>query len=91
MPSPKLTTDPQTKEAAAAAVRSYNAPTPPTAPQLPSDLAAELSKFDAQEPTIGQSAAPAQTAAASTEEGGEGVKEYLAFLEQDLPKADKHH
>ncbi|WVR04461.1 hypothetical protein IAU60_001464 [Kwoniella sp. DSM 27419] len=69
------------------AVRSYSAPKAPQAPSLPSDLAAELSKFDAEEPSIGGSAPKA----AATTEGGESADDYLKFLEQDLPKADKHH
>ncbi|AFR95157.1 F-type H+-transporting ATPase subunit H [Cryptococcus neoformans C23] len=68
-------------------VRSFTAPKAPSAPALPTDLASELSKFDAEEPTIGGSAP--KTSASS--EGGESVEEYLAFLEKDLPKADAHH
>ncbi|KIR57376.1 F-type H+-transporting ATPase subunit H [Cryptococcus gattii Ru294] len=68
-------------------VRSFAAPKAPSAPSLPTDLASELSKFDATEPTIGGSAP--KTVASS--EGGESVEEYLAFLEKDLPKADAHH
>jgi F-type H+-transporting ATPase subunit h len=86
-------TNPQSKDATAS-IRSFTAPQPPKAPELPSDLAAELSAFDAQEPVLGQSASPAKAAAAdaaAAAEGGEGVQEYLAFLEKDLPKADKHH
>ncbi|WWC87095.1 uncharacterized protein L201_001981 [Kwoniella dendrophila CBS 6074] len=71
-------------------VKSFNAPKPPTAPTLPSDLASELSKFDAQEPTIGGSA-PKASATSSTEAEGESADDYLKFLEKDLPKADAHH
>ncbi|WRT64983.1 uncharacterized protein IL334_001924 [Kwoniella shivajii] len=70
-------------------VKSFNAPKPPTAPTLPSDLAAELSKFDAEEPTIGGSTKASATTASSTE--GESADDYLKFLEKDLPKADAHH
>ncbi|KAI9635415.1 ATP synthase complex subunit H-domain-containing protein [Dioszegia hungarica] len=80
---------PQAKDAAASSVRSYTAPTPPKAPALPTDLASELAKFDAEEPVIGQKAESKPAAGAET--GGDGVQEYLSFLEQDLPKADKHH
>jgi hypothetical protein len=38
---------------------------------------------------IGQKAESKPAAGAET--GGDGVQEYLSFLEQDLPKADKHH
>lgn len=71
-------------------MRNYTAPSPPKAPALPSDLAAELAKFDAQEPVIGQKA-QASTSAAAAESEGENADQYLAFLEKDLPKADKHH
>ncbi|KAK6903958.1 F-type H+-transporting ATPase subunit H [Kwoniella mangroviensis CBS 10435] len=71
-------------------VRTYSAPKAPSAPTLPSDLASELSKFDAEEPVIGGSA-PKATATATDAEGGESAEEYLKFLEKDLPKADAHH
>jgi F-type H+-transporting ATPase subunit h len=81
----------QSKDAAAS-VRSYNAPQPPTAPSLPTDLAAELSKFDAQEPEISSASSSAsKPSAAASAEGGESAEEYLKFLEKDLPKADAHH
>ncbi|WVQ76827.1 hypothetical protein IAR50_006501 [Cryptococcus sp. DSM 104548] len=69
------------------AVRSFTAPQAPTAPSLPTDLASELSKFDAEEPALGATAKKAST----TSEASEGVEEYLAFLEKDLPKAEAHH
>ncbi|WWC67730.1 uncharacterized protein I206_101642 [Kwoniella pini CBS 10737] len=72
------------------AVRSYSAPKPPSAPTLPSDLASELSKFDAEEPVIGGSS-PKSSATTSTTEAGESADDYLKFLEQDLPKKDAHH
>lgn len=80
----------QDKDAHVGSVRTFSAPSPPQAPALPTDLAGELSAFDAQEPTLGGSAAPAK-AAASTEDGGQGVKEWLAFLEADIPKEEAHH
>ena len=72
---------------AASAVRSYKAPASPKAPTLPTDLASELSKFDAQEPSF---ASPAAKKATSTD-GAESADEYLTFLEKDMPKADAHH
>ena len=71
-------------------MRNYTAPSPPKAPALPTDLAAELAKFDSEEPVIG-STATASPAAHKGEEGGESAEEYLAFLEKDLPKAEAHH
>lgn len=81
---------PQAKDAHAGVVRNYTAPTPPQAPALPTDLAGELSKFDAEEPTIGASAAKS-TPASTTEDAGEGAQEFLAFLEKDHPKEEAHH
>lgn len=73
-------------------VKSYAAPAAPQAPTLPSDLTAELSKFDATEPVLSSSTSTADVTAASSEEGvAGGAKEYLEFLEKDLPKADAHH
>ncbi|WVQ84058.1 hypothetical protein IAT38_006203 [Cryptococcus sp. DSM 104549] len=69
------------------AVRNFSAPKAPAAPSLPTDLASELSKFDAEEPVIGGSA---PKAAAATTEGGESADEFLAFLEKDHPKEEHH-
>ncbi|KAL7424370.1 hypothetical protein Q5752_000052 [Cryptotrichosporon argae] len=80
----------QAKDAHVAHVKQYSAPAPPSAPQLPSDLAAALASFDATEPSLGAPAAKS-AAAPKTDESGEGADEYLAFLEKDLPKVDKHH
>lgn len=71
-------------------MRSFNQPKAPQAPSLPSDLAAELSKFDAENPSFVQASAP-KASSANAEEGGESADEYLTFLEKDLPKADAHH
>jgi F-type H+-transporting ATPase subunit h len=89
-PSPSIPLTPQAKDAHASAVRSYAVPAAPVAPALPADLAAELSKFDATEPTLGNAAAAAPTPAAS-EEGAQSAAEFLKFLEADIPKDDGHH
>ncbi|KAL1409922.1 hypothetical protein Q8F55_003921 [Vanrija albida] len=73
---------------AKSAVRSYSAPAVPKAPVLPTDLASELSKFDATEPTLGNNAAPASAPADA--ESGETAADYLKFLEADIPKAEHH-
>jgi len=78
----------QAKDAASSHVRSYTAPSPPKAPALPTDLAAELSKFDAEEPVIGSTAT---TKPGGSSEEGEGAAEYLAFLEAPLPEKEVHH
>ncbi|ORX34419.1 ATP synthase complex subunit H-domain-containing protein [Kockovaella imperatae] len=78
----------QTKDAHVGNVRNYTAPSPPKAPVLPSNLAEELSKFDAEEPTLGASSTEAT--ASSTEEQGESAQDYLNFLEADHPKKEHH-
>lgn len=83
-------TNPQAKDAHASVVRSYSAPATPTAPALPTDLAAELSKFDATEPTLGNKPAGAAAPQQSSEEHGQSAAEYLKFLEADLPKEEHH-
>ncbi|KAJ9097530.1 hypothetical protein QFC19_006704 [Naganishia cerealis] len=74
-------------------VKSYAAPAAPQAPTLPSDLTAELSKFDATEPVLASSTSSTTAAAATSEDEGVagGAKEFLEFLEKDTPKADAHH
>ncbi|KAJ9107542.1 hypothetical protein QFC21_001000 [Naganishia friedmannii] len=74
-------------------VKSYAAPAAPQAPTLPSDLTAELSKFDATEPVLSSSSSTTTATVAATEDEGiaGGAKEYLEFLEKDAPKADAHH
>ena len=68
-------------------MKSYSAPAVPKAPAAPTDLAAELSAYDAAEPT----STPVKAAGATEGSGSGGAMEFLAFLEQDLPKADAHH
>jgi F-type H+-transporting ATPase subunit h len=83
----------QNADAHLSSVKSYAAPAAPQAPTLPSDLTAELSKFDATEPVLASASTTADvTTSATAEEGvAGGAKEYLEFLEKDLPKADAHH
>ncbi|KAF8901073.1 ATP synthase complex subunit H-domain-containing protein [Gymnopilus junonius] len=78
---------PVAKDSAAGSVKKFTPPPRPTPPALPSDLAAELSAYDAAEPT--SSSVPA--AQTSTTEGVNGADAFLAFLEQDLPKPVAHH
>lgn len=47
-----------------------------------------MSAFDAQQPTIGVKKA---TKAEKVESDGMSADEYLKFLEQPLPKPEKHH
>ncbi|CAK9786506.1 hypothetical protein CC85DRAFT_326092 [Cutaneotrichosporon oleaginosum] len=68
-------------------VRSFAKPAVPAAPAVPSDLAGEMSKFDATEPTLGNNAAPTQAAAA---ESGGSAQQFLEAMEADLPKNEHH-
>ncbi|KAF8637091.1 hypothetical protein AX17_002996 [Amanita inopinata Kibby_2008] len=78
---------PVAKDAHVGVVKSYSLPPTPKAPTLPTDLATELSAYDALEPTLATRA----VAQESAEEGASGADEYLNFLEQDIPKPQAHH
>ena len=82
----------QAKDAHVGVVKAFSAPPTPQAPSLPSDLASELAAYDSQEPTLA-SAAPGAAAKAQdvSDDSGAGPKEFLAFLESDLPKHEAHH
>lgn len=69
-------------------MKKFTPPPRPSPPALPSDLAAELSAYDAAEPT---SASAPVAQATATEEGVNSADAFLAFLEQDLPKPVAHH
>ena len=69
-------------------MKSFQAPTTPQAPSTPSDFASELAAYETPEPTF---ATVEATKAPSVDGTGQGAKEYLAFIEADLPKADHHH
>jgi len=81
---------PAAKDAHVGVVKTYSAPPTPKAPELPSDLAGELSKYDATEPTLAESPKASSSAVEEGELSG-GAKEFLAFLEKDLPKPVHHH
>ncbi|KAF9526211.1 ATP synthase complex subunit H-domain-containing protein [Crepidotus variabilis] len=76
------------KDAHVGSVKQLSLPTSPKAPALPTDLASELSAYDAAEPTIAE-ATGATTA--KPEDGVKGADAFLNFLEQDLPKPVEHH
>ncbi|KAF8346570.1 ATP synthase complex subunit H-domain-containing protein [Amanita rubescens] len=78
---------PVAKDAHVGVVKSYSLPPAPKAPVLPVDLASELAEYDATEPTVAQKAVSQE----SVEAGTGGADEYLAFLEQDIPKPEAHH
>ncbi|KAI0702747.1 ATP synthase complex subunit H-domain-containing protein [Earliella scabrosa] len=75
------------KDAHVGVVKAYSLPPAPQAPTLPADLAGELSAWDATEPTVATSAAPAGEESA----GPTGAEQFLAFLEADEPKHEAHH
>jgi len=81
---------PPAKDAHVGVVKDFNAPTAPKTPELPSDLAAELSKYESAEP-VAAATAESSSSSGSLEDHSGGAKEFLAFLEQDLPKASAHH
>ncbi|KAH8829890.1 ATP synthase complex subunit H-domain-containing protein [Flagelloscypha sp. PMI_526] len=75
---------PVPKDAHVGNVKAYSTPSAPQAPTLPTDIASELSAYDAAEPTK-VSAAPT-SADASTEADG------AAFLEMlEAPEVEEEH
>lgn len=79
----------QAKDAHVGAVKAFALPPTPKAPILPADLAAELSAYDAAEPTVATAPASADAPVASSETTGADA--FLAFLEADVPKPEAHH
>ena len=77
----------QAKDAHVGVVKTYALPPTPVAPSVPSDLAAELSAYDAAEPTRAEVVAASSEAA----DAAGGADAFLSFLEQDLPKPEAHH
>ncbi|KAH9925636.1 ATP synthase complex subunit H-domain-containing protein [Epithele typhae] len=76
------------KDAHVGVVKAYSLPPAPQVPALPSDLAAELSAYDATEPTVAEvKAAPSADADAAPT----GADQFLSFLEADEPVAHKEH
>ncbi|TDL27020.1 hypothetical protein BD410DRAFT_741411 [Rickenella mellea] len=80
---------PPAKDAHVGAVKNINIPHPPEAPAPPTNLAAELSAYDATEPSLAP--APSAKGAVVADEMGTGAKSFLNFLEQDLPRPEAHH
>ncbi|OCB87997.1 hypothetical protein A7U60_g4955 [Sanghuangporus baumii] len=84
----------QPKDAHVGVVKPLSIPPAPQPPSPPSDLASELAAYDAQEPTLAASS-PAKAATSASldlaDDSGSGAKEFLAFLEADLPKHEAHH
>ncbi|EIN05781.1 hypothetical protein PUNSTDRAFT_137272 [Punctularia strigosozonata HHB-11173 SS5] len=80
---------PVAKDAHVGVVKSFAQPPAPQAPAIPSDLASELSAYDAAEPTKADAKPVAATS--STDGAGAGAEAFLAFLEADPVKHDHAH
>ncbi|KAJ6615374.1 ATP synthase complex subunit H-domain-containing protein [Mycena sp. CBHHK59/15] len=79
---------PAVKDAHVGVVKAYTMPPAPKAPALPTDLASELSAYDAAEPaTVGGEKAKTSEHAELADGGAEA---FLELLEADIPK-DVHH
>ncbi|TFK97872.1 ATP synthase complex subunit H-domain-containing protein [Pterulicium gracile] len=81
---------PQAKDAHVGVVKAYSTPSAPKAPTLPTDLSAELSAYDASNPTVDTQKAEVKSEFAE-QEGGQTPEAFLEFLEKDLPKVEHHH
>lgn len=73
------------KDAHVGTVKTWSAPQKPSAPALPTDIAAELSAYDAAEPTLASTPAAGEAPAASS-----SAEEFLEMLEAD-PVVEEHH
>ncbi|KAK7443549.1 hypothetical protein VKT23_015722 [Stygiomarasmius scandens] len=80
---------PAAKDAHVGVVKNFSSPSAPKPPTLPSDIAAELSAYEASEPAL--ATADATQATTTSAEGVSGADAFLEFMEQDLPKRDAHH
>ncbi|KIY48562.1 hypothetical protein FISHEDRAFT_73530 [Fistulina hepatica ATCC 64428] len=67
-------------------VKPFSKPPVPKAPVLP-DVAAELSAYDASEPTL----ASVKSTPEEADEDAAGAQEFLEMLEADLPPREVHH
>ena len=70
-------------------MKPFAAPSAPQPPSSPVDLASELAAYDAAEPTL--AASTTSKTADIADDTGSGAKEFLAFLEKDIPKVEHHH
>lgn len=68
----------------------FTSPATPNPPVLPSDLAADLTAYDAAEPTKADVEAIKPTGLSGEEAGG-GAEAFLSFLEADVKPAEVHH
>jgi len=80
---------PVAQDAHVGVVKTYSQPTAPKAPSLPTDLASELSAYDATEPT--KATVETKKSTGQEQDTGTGADAYLSFLEADEPKAEEAH
>ncbi|KAG1749096.1 ATP synthase complex subunit H-domain-containing protein [Suillus paluster] len=78
------------KDAHVGAVKVFSLPAVPKPPTLPADLAAELTAYDATEPTKADVEVVSSSAHAG-EDVGKGADAFLGFLEADVKQAEAHH
>lgn len=71
-------------------VKAYTLPPAPKAPALPSDLASELSAYDAAEPATTHVEKAKGTDGHAVPQTDGGAEAFLELLEADLPKDDHH-
>jgi F-type H+-transporting ATPase subunit h len=81
-------TYPKAKDAHGGVVKTFTSPSAPKPPPSPTDLATELASYDAAEP--GGGASPSPKAGSLGEQVGD-AREFLQFLEADLPREEAHH
>jgi F-type H+-transporting ATPase subunit h len=79
------------KDAHVGVVKTFAAPSVPKPPPSPTDLAAELASYDAAEPGGGASPSPNAGSQQSAGEDVGNAREFLQFLEADIPKQEAHH
>ncbi|KAG1730604.1 ATP synthase complex subunit H-domain-containing protein [Suillus lakei] len=78
------------KDAHVGVVKNFSLPAVPKPPTLPADLAAELTAYDATEPTKAEAEVTSSSAHAG-EDVGKGADAFLGFLEADVKQAEVHH
>ncbi|KAG0706352.1 ATP synthase complex subunit H-domain-containing protein [Suillus ampliporus] len=78
------------KDAHVGSVKVFSLPAVPKPPTLPIDLAAELTAYDATEPTKADAEVVSSSAHAG-EDVGKGADAFLGFLEADVKQAEVHH
>ncbi|KAJ7682847.1 ATP synthase complex subunit H-domain-containing protein [Mycena rosella] len=81
---------PTAKDAHVGVVKSYALPPAPKAPALPTDLATELSAYDASEPATAPKAKAAPSSDHHAEQADGGAEAFLELCEADIPPEGHH-